>query len=69
MARMVDTDALIRAIIKRLVSWYYKRTGFLAYSWSIDEYTSITIRSEEYTLEGHRIGTREVKYETEDNKG
>lgn len=62
--RLIDADVLTRTIIRKIVSWYYKRTGFLAYSWSIDEHTDITIRSEEYTLDGYRIGTREVKYES-----
>lgn len=35
------------------------------YSWSIDEHTEISIRSEEYTSDGYRIGTREVKYEAD----
>lgn len=63
--RLIDADALIRMIIRRIVSWYYKRTGFLMYSWSIDEHTEISIRSEEYTSDGYRIGTREVKYEAD----
>lgn len=63
--RMINADDLVRMIIRRLVSWHYKRTGFLAYSWGIDEHTSITIQSEEYTLDGYRIGTREVKYEAD----
>ena len=63
MSRLID--ALIRTIIKIIVSWYYKRTGFLSYSWGIDEHTDITILSEEYTSDGYRIGTREVKYETD----
>ena len=41
-------DALIRTIIKIIVSWYYKRTGFLSYSWGIDEHTDITILSEKW---------------------
>ena len=63
MPRLID--ALIRTIIKRIVSWYYKRTGFLVYSWGIDEHIDITILSEEYTSDGYRIGTRKVKYETD----
>lgn len=58
-------DRLVGKIIRRLVSWYYKRTGFLVYSWGIDEHTDITIRREEYTSDGYKIGTREVKYEIE----
>lgn len=63
--KIIDADALIRKIIKKIVSWYYKRTGFLMYSWSIDEHTNISIRSEEYTTDGYRIGTRDVKYEND----
>ena len=61
--RLIDADALIRFIIKKLVTWYYKRTKFLAYSWGIDENTDISILSEEYSLEGYRIGTKEVRYD------
>lgn len=63
--RLIDTDVLTRTIIRKIVSWYYKKTGFLMYSWSIDEHTEISIRSEEYTLDGYRIGTRDVKYEND----
>ena len=65
MPRLIDTDALTRMIIRRIVSWYYKKTGFLAFSWGIDEHTDISIQSREYTSDGYRIGTREVKYETD----
>lgn len=58
-------DRLVGKIIRKIVTWHYKRTGFLAYSWGVDEYTDITIQSEEYTSDGYRIGTREVKYETD----
>lgn len=57
-------DALTRMIIRRIVSWYYKRTGFFVLSWGIDDYTDISIQSEECTSDGYRIGTRDVKYET-----
>ena len=62
----IDADALIRFIIKKLVTLYYKRTRFLAFSWGIDESTDISIRSEEYSLDGYRIGTKEVRYEKTD---
>ena len=58
-------DRLVGKIIRRLVSWHYKRTGFLVYSWGIDEHTDIYIQSAEYTSDGYRFGTREVKYETD----
>lgn len=64
--RLIDADALIRFIIKKLVTLYYKRTRFLAFSWGIDESTDISIRSEEYSLDGYRIGTKEVRYEKTD---
>lgn len=66
MTRLIDADALIRFIIKKLVTWYYKRTRFLAFSWGIDVNTDISIRSEEYSLEGYRIGTKEVRYDQTD---
>ena len=59
-------DALIRFIIRKLVTWYYKRTRFLALSWGIDENTDISIQSEEYSLDGYRIGTKEVRYDKTD---
>ena len=62
--RLIDTDAVIRFIIKKLVTWYYKRTRFLAFSWAIDENTGISIHSAEYSLDGFRIGTKEVRYDT-----
>lgn len=56
-------NALIKLVIKKMCTWYYKRTGFLVFSWGIDENTDISILSEEYSLDGYRIGTKEVKYE------
>lgn len=58
-------DRLVGKIIRRIVTWHYKRTGFLTYSWGIDEHTFISIQSEEYTSDGYRIGTRDFKYETD----
>lgn len=58
-------DRLVGKIIRRIVTWHYKRTGFLVFSWGIDEHTHITIRSEEYTSDGYRIGTRDYKYEND----
>ena len=66
MSVLVDMDSLIRWIIKKLVTWYYKRTGFLAFSWGIDNNTDISILSEVYKDDGYRIGTKEVKYECTD---
>ena len=63
--RLIDADALIRFIIRKLVTWYYKRTRFLACSWGIDENTDISIKSAEYSLDGYRIGTKEVRYEAD----
>ena len=51
-----------KKLIKKLVTWYYKRTGFLAFSWGIDEHTDIRIHSAEYRNDGYRIGTREYSY-------
>ena len=63
MQRPIDANELIRLIIKKLVTLYYKRTRFLAFSWGIDESTDISILSEEYSLDGYRIGTKEVRYD------
>ena len=63
--RLIDADALIRFIIRKLVTWYYKRTRFLTFSWGIDEHTDISIQSAEYSLDGYRIGTKEVRYEAD----
>lgn len=63
--RLIDADELIRFIIKKLVTLYYKRTRFLAFSWGIDESTDVSILSEEYSLDGYRIGTKEVRYDKE----
>lgn len=60
-----DADALIMTIIERLVTWYYKKTGFLEHSWGIDGHTDICIQSREYTSDGYRIGTMEGKYEAD----
>ena len=65
MQRPIDANELIRLIIKKLVTLYYKRTRFLAFSWGIDESTDISILSEEYSLDGYRIGTKEVRYDKE----
>ena len=63
--KIINVDFLIGKIIQKIVSWYYKRTGFLEYSWGIDEHTDICIQSREYTSDGYRIGTMEGKYETD----
>lgn len=61
--RLINANALIRFIIRKLVTWYYKRAGFLMFSWEIDSNTDICIYSAVYKDDGYRIGTKEVKYE------
>ena len=53
---------IVKWAIKKLTTWYYKKTLFLTWSWSIDEHTDIHIISEESCLDKHRFGVREEKY-------
>ena len=45
-------------IIRKLVTFYYKRTHFSSYSWGIDERNDIHIISEEVFETYTRFGTR-----------
>lgn len=57
-------DKIIKFFIRKLVNLYYKRTHFLAYSWSIDELNEMHIQSEEVMLDkGYtRFGTKEIPW-------
>lgn len=59
-------DSLLKFLIKKLVTIYYKRTKFLTYSWGIDEFTDMNIISEECHITYHRFGTRIDNYEVEE---
>lgn len=50
-------EKIINKLIKMLVNYKYKKYHFLAWTWSIDEYTDINILSEESHIGWHRIGT------------
>lgn len=54
---------MIEKIIKKLVNWKYKRDGFFAWVWSVDEHVDIHIITEESYLDRHRFGTREEIYD------
>lgn len=56
-------DKLIKKLIKKLVNWKYKRDGFWAWSWGVDEHVDIHILTEESYLDRHRFGTREEIYD------
>lgn len=56
-------DKLIKKLIKKLVTWKYKRDGFYAWSWGVDEHVDIHILTEESYLDRHRFGTREETYD------
>lgn len=57
-------NKLLQFIIRNLVTLYYKRTHFLAYSWGIDELNSINILSEEVMLDKGftRFGSKEIPH-------
>lgn len=57
-------NKLLRFIIRNLVTLYYKRTHFLAWSWGIDELNGISILSEEVMLDKGftRFGTKEMQH-------
>ena len=59
-------DSLLKFLIKKLVTIYYKRTKFLTYSWGIDEFTDINIISEEFRRNYHRYGLRIEGYGVEE---
>lgn len=59
-------DSLLKLLIRKLVTIYYKRTKFLVYSWGIDEFTDMNIISEEYHRSYHRFGFRTDNYEVEE---
>ena len=59
-------NRLLKFLIRKLVTLYYKRTRFLTYSWGVDEFVDINILSEECTSEYHRFGTRVDSYEVEE---
>lgn len=62
-------DKILEKLIKILVSWYYKRTHFMAYIWGIDERNDIHILSEEVFEDYTRFGTREDKHIVEAIRG
>lgn len=60
---------MLEKIIKKLVNWKFKRDGFFAWVWSVDENVDIHIITEESYLDRHRFGTREEIYDRGDKDG
>lgn len=52
----------LKKIIRKLVTFYYKRTHFNSYSWGIDERNDIHISSEEVFETYTRFGTRNIPH-------
>lgn len=55
--------------IKKLAIRCYRRYPFLAWSWGVDENTSLHIMSEEYWPDHHRFGVHDRVYKEEDENG
>ena len=56
---------ILKWIIKKTVTLYWKRTGFYIFSWGVDEHVDLSVTSEEYYDDRYRIGLREEKYPKE----
>lgn len=55
-------NAILMKTIKAAATLLYKRTGFMTYSWGINEYVDVYLISEESREGYHRFGTREETY-------
>ena len=60
-------DSLFRRLIRSLLKFYYRKFGFLAWSFSYNETTEIHVLTEEFINEYHRYGTR-YEFLDEENK-
>jgi hypothetical protein len=52
-------ERILKWIIKKLVTLYWKKTHFYNYSWGVDENVDLHIFSEETYLDRHRFGVRQ----------
>lgn len=52
-------EKIIKWLIRKLVTVYYKHYPFYVYSWGIDEHTDLYIISEESYFNRHRFGLKE----------
>lgn len=50
---------ILKWIIKKLVTLYWKKTHFHTYSWGVDENVDLYVLSEESYPDRHRFGTKE----------
>lgn len=55
-------NKILGFMVRKLVTVYYKRTGFLTYSWGFDECTDLHIISEDFAESYHRFGLRRDDY-------
>ena len=56
---MINAEKIIKWLIRKLVTFYYKHYPFYTYSWGIDEHTDLYVISEESYFNKHRFGLRE----------
>ena len=62
---MISAEKIIKWLIRKLVTFYYKHYPFYTYSWGIDEHTDLYVISEESYFNKHRFGLREEVLENE----
>lgn len=58
-------ERILNWLIKKLVTFYYRKYPFYAWSWGVDENVDLHVISEESTLKSHRYGTRTEVYKNE----
>lgn len=56
---MREMEKIIRWLIRRLVTLYWKKNRFLVYSWGVDENVTLHLISEESYTDRHRFGVHE----------
>lgn len=55
-------ERILNWLIKKLVTFYYRKYPFYTWSWGVDENIDLYVISEESTLKYHRFGTRAEVY-------
>lgn len=56
---MINAEKIIKWLIRKLVTFYFRHYHFYTYSWGIDEHTDLHVISEESYFKKHRFGLRE----------
>lgn len=54
-------EKILQWLIKKLVTFYWKKYEFYTYSWGVNECVDLHIISEESYLHRHRFGLREER--------